>query len=440
MKIAILGFGREGRSVLGFLKKSKKLRNAELWVLDQNPKVKIPRGAKSQLGKEYLSNLEVFDVVFRSPGIPYNLPQIKKARRSGIKFSSLTKLFFENCRGTIIGITGTKGKGTTATLLYKILKAAGKPVLLAGNIGKPALEILPKIGKNSLVILELSSFQLQDLTISPKIAVVLDVFPDHQDNHLSLNEYYGAKTNIARHQKDGDKVFYFSAKGARLPASGGKNNALSSWVASGGSGKKIAVDENWFGLFNKADLKMHGGHNFRNALMAATVALSLGAPAKTIIKAVKNFPGMEHRLEFVKQIGNIKFYNDSASTNPHTAAAALKAFPGRTKILLAGGQDKNLDYGPLAEAVKISNVLLIVLFGENKKKIKEAAKRTGGAIKLVNTLKEAVVAAYQYGKARARDRDSVVIIFSPGAASFDMFKNYADRGNQFKKTVAKLSK
>lgn len=447
MKVAILGFGREGKSVLRFLQNRGLSRisarinaDEDIWILDQNPKTKVPRGIKSQLGKNWLKNLEWFDLVFRSPGIPYNLPELQRARRAGTKFSSATKLFFEKCPAQIIGITGTKGKGTTATLLYKILKAAHRPALLAGNIGTSTLDLLPRLKKNSVVILELSSFQLQDLKKSPHVAVVLDIFPDHQDAHLDLKEYYEAKTNIARHQKTEDKIFFF------------RNHHLCGRVASKSRGKKIAVDEKKFKLFKPADLKMPGFHNFKNAVMAAAVAQKLGIPGETIIKTIKNFRGLEHRLEFVRRIRinshhshkhsqhshYISFYNDSASTNPHTTAAAIKAFPTETKILIAGGQDKNLDYAPLVRELKNFNTKLVVLFGENKRKIARAILRSRKKelrIKVVNDLRTAVAIAYRFAQKPLLHASYFVILFSPGAASFDMFKNYADRGQQFKKIV-----
>ncbi len=499
MHIAILGYGREGKSVLRFLQnrglsRISTLINADedIWILDQNPKTKVPREVGSQLGKNWLKNLSRFDLVFRSPGVPYNLPELRKARRVGIKFSSATKLFFEQLRGsprtirgltqkgigtTIIGITGTKGKGTTATLLYKILKAARKKVFLAGNIGTSALDILPRLSVSSpresaFVILELSSFQLQDLEMSPHIAVVLDIFPDHQDAHLNLREYYEAKTNIARHQKAADKIFFFSAKGGSLPAgrrgaSGGKNGSRSSWAASksplsarlakGGRGKKIAVDAASFKLFKPVDLRIPGIHNFKNAVMAATVAQSLGVSAETIARTVKNFRGLEHRLEFVRRIkiycGSqhshkishhshcVNFYNDSASTNPHTTAAAVRAFPNEAKILIAGGFDKGLDYKPLADALKNSSTKLIILFGENKHKIHRTIKNSGVKIKFARDLGAAVKTAYKFALKLPTTYYLLptVILFSPGAASFDMFKNYADRGDKFKKIVHRLT-
>ena len=437
MKIAIIGFAREGKSVLKFLKASPEFLGAKIEILDKKS------------GRNYLKNLECFDTVFRSPGIPYNLPELKKARHDGVGLSSATKLFFDNCpTKNLIGITGTKGKGTTATLLYKIMKTAGVPVFLAGNIGKPALDTLPKLKKNSWVILELSSFQLQDLKTSPRVAVVLDIFPDHQDKHLSLAEYYASKANIAKHQKRGDKIFFFS------------DNKLSSWVARQSGAKRISVNENNFGLFRPEDLKIIGNHNFKNAVMAATVALKLGIHAKTIVKTVKSFRGLPHRLQLVHTTTTktpkvyshilknmrIDFYNDSAAVNPGATVAALKTFSGKNLILIAGGLERGLDYSDLARAVK-KYAKAVILFGENKKAIARAVRHQTLDIRHQNkprviftkTLKDATSKAYRYASTLITNNSLLVtVLFSPASASFDMFKNYEERGEEFIKIVRKI--
>lgn len=458
MKIAILGFGREGKTVLKFLRRSPQYKNAGIWILDKNPNLTTSQVVNIKTGRDYLKNLDKFDIVFRSPGVPYNLPGIQSALKKGVKFSSATKLFFENFNGEVIGITGTKGKGTTATLLYEILRASRKPVYLAGNIGKPVLEILPKLRRNSFVILELSSFQLQDLKNSPNIAVVLDIFPDHMDSHKNMAEYLDAKANIARYQKKSDKIFYFG------------DNKYSKWIAQKSRGKKIGVQPKKFGLFNKDNLKIPGYHNFKNAVMAASVALSLGCPKNTILKVIRNFRGNEHRLELVRCIkisnqslmsfANIRemdsrlvrenkicFYNDSASTNPQTAIAAIKAFK-EPKILIAGGKDKNLNYSPLAQALKNSNTKMVVLFGENKRKIYKAVRKSGVPIKIVKDLKKAIEIAYHHSKLkmtppgirhwRKQNSKLINVVFSPASTSFDMFHDYAERGKRFKEIVQKL--
>ncbi len=464
-KIAILGFDREGKSTLKFLQSSGLARintlmnadkkvgeNPEIWILDRNENIKVPRGVHATLGKHYLKDLLSFDLVFRTPGIPWMKPELVKARRAGVEFSSATKLFFEEAGRKnvhVIGITGTKGKGTTATILYKMLKAAGKKVFLVGNIGRPALDIFSKISVNprlrrgsggqarihshksatAIAVLELSSFQLQDLTASPHTAVVLDIFPDHQDSHLNLREYYDAKTNIARHQKRGDRIFFF------------KNHPLSRWAAAKSRGKKIPVDEKHFRLFSQNDLRMPGYHNFKNAIMAATVARAFGVSAQAIKKAAKAFRGNEHRLEFVRGIDSVEFYNDSAATIPEPTAAAIASFPEKQIILIAGGRSKVANYAPLAKAVKCASVPLIVLYGENQRTIAKAirSKNQEARIKKAQNLKAAVKIANSFAKSLVMSyKSSVIVLFSPASQSFDQFKNYADRGEQFKRIVKQL--
>jgi len=402
-KTAILGFGREGKAVLRFLKK-------------HNPTAGIATLDK-RFDKDYLKKLKQFDTIYRSPGVPYNLEEIQEAIKAGVKFSSATGLFFENAKCLVIGVTGTKGKGTTSTLIYKILKAAGFDAYLAGNIGKPAINILPKLKKNSITVLELSSFQLQDLKRSPHIAVVLNIFPDHMDSHKNLKEYFEAKSSIARYQSKKDKVFYAAG------------NIHAKTIAAKSKGAKVAVNPETFKLFRPKDLKMRGKHNFKNAAMAATVAMYLGVDKNKIIKTVKNYRGLHYRLELVKTVKDVKIYNDSASTNPMTTAAAIKSFE-ENNILIIGGRDKGLDYKPVAQALKNSSTKFVILFGENKNKIAKAIK--GYKMTFAKDLKEALVTAFKNSKA------GEAIIFSPGATSFDMFIDYKDRGKKFNEIVKRL--
>ncbi len=437
LKIAILGFGREGRAVLKYIRNNKTYKNAEIFILDQNQsqssEVAYPKFYKMNSGPDYLKNLKSFDLVFRSPGVPYNLPEIQKAIGAGVRFTSATKLFFEKAPCKIIGVTGTKGKGTTSTLIYKILKASGADAHLLGNIGKPAIEALPKLKKKSIVIFELSSFQLQDLETSPDVAVVLNIFPDHMDSHSNFEEYVHAKASIARYQKNNQHIFYF------------EDNKHSKSIGAQSDGIKHGISTSDFKIFKAEDLKIPGAHNFKNAVMAANVALHLKIPKSIILKTVKNYKGLEHRLEFARSIkvggGKISFYNDSGGTNPHTAAAAVLAFK-EPMILIAGGKDKNLDYAPLARALRDSkNCKTVILFGENKDKIKTALGRIMNKefrIMEEATLESAVREAYKIIRSYIIHDSRFIILFSPGAASFDMFKDYADRGEKFKQIVGKM--
>ncbi len=417
MKTAILGFGMEGKSTLKYLK--KKGQKLDIKVLDK------------KFDKNYLKNLADFDVVYRSAGVPFNLPEIQKAIKKGVKLSSSTILFLENAKGKIIAVTGTKGKGTTSTLIYKILKNAGFDTYLVGNIGKPALDILHKLTPKSVTVLELSSFQLQDIKLSPHIAVVLDIFPDHLDVHKSFKEYIESEAQVISHQKPNDKVFYFD------------ENKYSKLFGEKSKAKKTVV--NLTGLKNpyisptnieemKNIIKIPGEHNLKNALMAATVTRSLGVPKKIILKIISQFTGNKYRIQKIRKINNITFYNDSGSTNPGTVTKAVLSF-GDNKILIVGGKDKNLDYKPLKGVLRKSKTELVILLGESKYKIQKTIKDSGVLIELADNLESAVKIAY---KKAQESKENISIIFSPGAASFDMFTNYEERGKFFNKIVKSL--
>ncbi|OGF62528.1 UDP-N-acetylmuramoylalanine--D-glutamate ligase [Candidatus Giovannonibacteria bacterium RIFCSPLOWO2_01_FULL_44_40] len=475
VKIAILGYGVEGKSAERFFKR----------LGCPTPKREIEIRDVKRQGRNYLKNLDKFDMIVRSPGVPYLLPEIQKAKKAGVKITSATKLFFaaldEGFYGSricasrgkevvlfsktplslrrrgvggevkIIGITGTKGKGTTATLLYQILKASGKDVFWAGNIGRPMLDILPRLKRNSIVVLELSSFQLQDLDRSPDIAVVLDISPDHLNYHKSFKEYLNTKARLVsnllpRHQIFQDtRIFLLKNRSARtgrtaqglekfVSSSIGEtlptifffpDNKYSKLIASKSHGKKIAVlpDPDLI-------LQLSGPHNLKNASMAATISANLDVSQKIIRKTVQNFKGLPHRLEFVRKVGGVSYYNDSASTNPAATIAALKSFT-QPKILIAGGQSKGLGFKPLGAAVKKSNTKLVILCGQNKSEIGLAIGKAAPIIK-THDLKSAVKLANK--KAARGD----VVILSPASTAFDMFSGYAERGRSFKKFVHML--
>ena len=436
LKVAILGFSREGQSILKFLKKSKQFKKAEITVLDKNPELKVPRGLRSILGPDYLRHLDQFKFVFRSPGVPFMAPEIQRAIRHGVTVSSATQLFFDEIRAAkrrpiLIGVTGTKGKGTTSTLIYECLRAGKVKAILAGNMGKPMLDSLELARKAKAVVLEMSSFQLQDLKCSPDVSVLLNITPDHLDAHQSLVEYYNAKATIANHQDRNGQVFYFP------------DNVPVGEIVRQSLGKKILVDPDQCTLFKQADLKIPGRHNFGNAAMAAMVARLLGIADKTIIGAVTKFKGLPFRLQLtrVAELGGkaqVKFYNDSVGTNPETAAAAVKSFTSPT-VLLAGGKDKRLDYGALRNALQRSAVFAVVLFGENKDKIYNQLHGLPIQLEMRAGFEQAIAAATSLAKKKAQESSGpALVLFSPAAASFDMFKSMYDRGEQFDACVNKL--
>lgn len=404
MKIAILGgLGMEGQALLKYLKKHDS--KADITLLDQ------------KLDPNYLSNLEQFDLIYRSPGVLYNLPEIQRAIRRGVEFSSPTNLFFEKAKGKIIGITGTKGKGTTTRLVYDILKNAGLEVHLGGNIGEAATDLLDQLTDNSITVLELSNVQLWDIKHSPYIAGVLGIFPDHLDWHKNFRGYLGTKFGITKFQKQDDFVFYI------------ENDKFAKKVAKKSKGHKVAVNPDSI----KIPLTIPGEHNRKNAAMAAAICAHVGVKPEIILETIKNYKGLPYRLTKVDTKGGVTYYNDSASTNPQTTCAAVKAFPQQKKILIVGGSDKGLDYKPLRDVLEEEqNVKLVILYGANREKIKDTLGDVVPIKVVTGSLKETV----QLATNNASDGD--VVVFSPGSASFDMFANYKERGATFDEIVKNI--
>ena len=442
--VAVLGLGIEGQDTCQFLTK----RGAKITVFDQKTaselgktvKVLKSRGVKFKLGKNYLKNgLGKFDVIFRSPAFKTSLPAIVKAKKKGSKISSATELFFKTCPAKIIGVTGTKGKGTTSTLIYNILKRAGKKVFLAGNIGQPMLALLPKLDRKSWVVLELSSFQLQGLNFSPHVAVVLFITSEHLNYHRNVKEYIRAKSNIVRHQNKND----FAILNADNNTSSSFAHLTPAKTLYFSRQKKINgayVINKKIMLANKIispvkNLKLKGEHNWDNVCAAVTAANSIGISKKIIQKEVFSFKGLEHRLELVRTIKKISFYNDSFSTTPETAIAAIKAFQ-KPIILIAGGSEKGSNYDQLGKEIAKSSVKSLILIGQMAKRIKKAVEKAGYRGEIIyqpGEMKEIIKIAFKKAK------PNNIILLSPACASFDMFKNYKDRGNQFKKNVKKIN-
>jgi UDP-N-acetylmuramoylalanine--D-glutamate ligase len=403
-KIAILGYGIEGMDAEKFFKS----QGADVTILDK------------KFDENYLSELSKFDVIVRSPGVYRFIPEIVEAEKNGAIVTSAVKIFFENCSGKIIGVTGTKGKGTTSTLIYEILKADGKEVYLAGNIGSPMLELLSVISDKSYVVLEMSSFQLIDLDKSPHIAVVLNITEDHLDWHKDRDEYINAKKNIIFHQNSDDfAVINFDYE---TPKS----------FAEVAKGKLIKFSKDALEPQFKKNLLLRGEHNLENIAAAVAVAGVLKIDDKTILEVVKNFKGLEHRLELVKTVKGITFYNDSFATGPQPTIAAINSF-SEPETLILGGSDKGLDYSELGDVInKKENIKNIILIGAIRNEIKKYIQGKDVHDLETSGMQEIVKKAFEVTPKGG------VVILSPAAASFDMFKNYKDRGDRFKKAVEEL--
>src|SRR3990167_2939684 len=323
-KVAILGYGIEGMDAEKFLKQE----GASVTVLDK------------KFDKPYLTHLKPFDVIVRSPGVYRHLPEITGAEKKGVKVTSTINIFFENCPEKIIGVTDTKGKGTTSTLIYEILKADGRDVYLAGNIGKPYLELLSVISNKSYVILEMSSFQLIDMNLSPHIAVVLNVTEDHMDWHMDKEEYINAKKNIVRYQTASD--FAVINDEYETPKSFVE---ITKANVSFFSKQKL---ENKY----KEKLLLRGEHNLENMAAAVAVGKILEVDEDKILNVIRNFRGLEHRLELVGNVDGRTFYNDSFATGPQPTIAAVNSFT-EPETLILGGSDKGLQFGELGKAVAL---------------------------------------------------------------------------------------
>ena len=414
MKIVIAGFGVEGQSNLRYFR--EKFPKADFLVADEREKVdNLPENVAYQTG---FSGLENADLIVRSPSLPP-----KKIKTSG-QIWSATNEFFANCSATIIGVTGTKGKGTTCSFISSILRATGKTVHLVGNIGVPALDILPKIEENDIVVYELSSFQLWDLQKSPHVAVVLMIEPDHLNVHADFNDYLAAKTNIAKFQAADDYVVYNS------------QNEFSKVIANASLAQK---KEYPFVLSDDiiSAIRLPGKHNVDNACAAIAAVKSIlpNMSDDEIKKGLSEFTGLPHRLKFVAEKYGVKYYDDSISTTPGSAIAALKAFT-EPKILILGGSDKGADYSELAKEIARQNVRLIIINGTNADGIREVLREEKIDCEIVQLNMAEMKEVAKSAKNKAQSGD--VAILSPAAASFDMFKSYSDRGEQFVSAVEEL--
>lgn len=424
-KIAVIGEGIEGKSSKDFLEKC----GAIVTILDQKQ------------GKNYLDDLEKFDLVVRSPGINLSMLEGKVAKE---KITSQTKLFMDLCPAPIIGVTGTKGKGTTSSLIYEMLKAEDRDVYLGGNIGVPPFEFLEKLNGASWVILEMSSFQLADLDKSPHIGVLLMITSEHLDYHKDTKEYIEAKRNILRGQTEND----FAIINRDYPASNESDIETNGKVYF--VSREREVEEGCFALGNQIilrsngnsipvidtrELLLRGDHNHENVCAATMAAYLAGVRVGTITKVLQNFKGLEYRLELVGRVNGVEYYNDSFSTTPETAIAAIESFKN-PEILILGGSSKNSDFKELGELIsKKENIKAIIGVGVEWERIKAEIKNPKSQFALIEGAKDmATIVAAASKIASVGD----VVLLSPACASFGMFENYKDRGNQFKNEVKKL--
>lgn len=422
MKVAIAGYGIEGRANYQYYL----AQGDDVAIIDERAPINAPEGAEIMSGSNVFSQLGGFDLVIRSPGIaPHKLPY-------GEKVWSATNEFFTKCPAPIIGVTGTKGKGTTASLIASILSAAGKAVHLVGNIGAPALEELEKIQATDIVVYELSSFQLWDLKASPHVAVVLMIEPDHLDVHADMAEYIAAKAHITTYQTTTDRVVYNS------------DNEASTLIAQQSVGQRLPygsertahVRGEYFyyqdtELCQTDELQLPGMHNLENACAAITAVWPWVQDPITIAEGLRSFNGLPHRLKFVREVNGVRYFDDSIATTPGSAIAALKSFD-EPKIIILGGSDKGADYKEVVQTCKETSARVIAI-GTTGQPIQELCIGTGvPSYRIEGVMAEVVT------KIDKVAHPGDVVILSPASASFDQYKNYADRGEQFIAAVQAL--
>ncbi len=403
-RVAVVGLGINNRHLAEFLS-------------SQGVPYEVIEGWQSTTA--LTGKLNKFDVIFRTPGLPYLSEAVQAAIRQGTVVSSQTKLFFDLCRCPIIGITGTKGKGTTAALLSKILNDSGRKTWLAGNVGKDPFEFLEQISKDDYVVYELSSFQLQDLEQSPHIAVVLDITADHLNHHQTFEEYQEAKTSILRFQTADD----YAVLSPNLPVE----------FKTLGQGQKILFDSEQVSDYQT---KLLGRHNLTNLAASREVAKILKVSEEEIRKSVAEFEALDHRLKVIGEVNGIMFIDDAYSTNagPVMAAVEATAALGKPTILILGGFDKGVDFSEAAARIEAAkHIKTLVVIGQVTAKILPLLAAFRG--KIVTGAKNMQDLISQ---ASAEAQSGDVVLFSPGTSSFDMFKNETDRGEQFVKGVQAL--
>lgn len=441
--IVVLGIGVSNRPLIKMLLQY----GISVTACDKTPRDQLDSevleleqaGARLQVGEHYLENLQG-DVVFRTPGMHPNIPALQKLRNQGAKITSEMEAFFTVCPCPIIAVTGSDGKTTTTTLIAEILKQAGKTVWIGGNIGQPLLPRAKEIAPNDLAVVELSSFQLMNMKQSPHVAVITNLAPNHLDVHKDMAEYIEAKENIYLHQKNDDCVILnldneitasFREKASGLV----KCFSRKQNVTNGAYLKDGTIFYNGVPAMRQEDILLPGLHNVEN-YMAAMCAVEGYASIEDVIAVAKTFGGVEHRIELVRQLDGVRYYNDSIASSPSRTIAGLHSFDQQV-ILIAGGYDKHIPFDVLGPEIT-AHVKRLILCGATADKICCAVQNAPDYqegkpdIVMTSTLKEAVA------DARAHAVNGDVVMLSPACASFDQFKNFMVRGNVFKDIVRSL--
>jgi UDP-N-acetylmuramoylalanine--D-glutamate ligase len=446
--IAVIGMGVSNTPLIRRMLRA----NLKVTVCDKAPRERVEEqvaeleslGAKFQLGSDYLNKLYKFELIFRTPGLSPNTPELVEAAKRGSQITSEMELFFKLCPCPILGVTGSDGKTTTTTLISEFLKEAGYHVYVGGNIGKPLLPDVDGMTEEDMVVVELSSFQLMTMTQSPHVAVFTNLSPNHLDYHHTMEEYTAAKLNIFRHQKAGDRaVFNYDNDITRelsQQAPAGKmlfsrQQPLEEGVYLRDGAIWLTNDMGSREVLPLNLIQIPGVHNIEN-YMAAIGAVDGLVPDKCVRAVAQRFTGVEHRIELVRELDGVKYYNDSIGTSPTRTMACLDSFQQKL-ILIAGGYDKGVPFTQLGVEM-VKKVKTLVLCGATAPAIRKAVEEAPGyaesGLELVET--HDLAAAVAAAQAAAVPGD--VVVLSPACAAFDQFKNFMERGKRFKELVNAL--
>ena len=447
-KVAVIGMGVSNTPLIRMLLRE----GIKVTVCDRSPREKLEDqaaeleslGAGLRLGEDYLDKIHKYDVIFRTPGLSPNTPQLQKAVEKGCELTSEMEVFFSLCPCPIIAVTGSDGKTTTTTLITEFLREAGHTVFVGGNIGKPLLPDVDGMTPQDLVVVELSSFQLMTMERSPRVAVFTNLSPNHLDYHHTMEEYTRAKMNIYWHQSPQDRVIFNADNDVTRSLSKNAPGAVTLFSRRQSLDEGVYLRDNTIWLTNSMGsrevlplsmIRLPGVHNVEN-YMAAIAAVDGLVPDKCVRAVAQRFTGVEHRMELVREVDGVRWFNDSIGSSPSRTIAGLRSFDKKV-ILIAGGYDKQIPFDELGEEI-VKRVKCLVLTGDTSSKIRSAVEQASGyapdrlPIREADDLSAAVVLA-----AQAADEGDTVVL-SPACAAFDRFKNFIERGNAFKSIVNRL--
>ena len=443
-KTAVVGIGISNTPLINFLLEL----GAQVSAFDRKNEDQLgeiakefkEKGVNLVLGETYLDKLSGFDVVFKTPSMRIDSPALIRAKKEGAYITSEMEEFVRYCPSKIYGITGSDGKTTTTTLVYNMLTEEGYKTWVGGNIGTPLFTKIEEIKAEDRVVLELSSFQLMTMNVSPEVAIVTNLSPNHLDIHKDMDEYVDSKKNIFKYQEECDLLVLNKDNeitNAMVHESNGRVTLFSikEDIGQGGYFKDNKLYINTKEVCDLNEIKIKGMHNVEN-LLAAFCAVSEDVDISSMRKVATTFTGVEHRCEFVREINGVKYYNDSIASSPSRTVAGLRAFE-KPVILIAGGYDKKIPFEPLAEE-GYTKIKTLILIGDTKYKIKEtfdnviSKKNLQIPIIIEDTLESAIY------KAKEVAVDGDIVTLSPACASFDMFANFEIRGNAFKEIVERI--